>query len=103
MRLPLPTSGFEWLDLDGIQKMERMTFGNRKLPEGAGCALEVDLHIPEDLHDHFADYPLAPERTEVNGVEKLMQNLTDKRKYVISYHLLLFYLRQGLELKKVHR
>ena len=34
-----------------------------------GYILEVDLSIPEELQDHFADYPLAPSR-EVIGMNK---------------------------------
>ena len=35
-----------------------------------GYILEVDLCIPEELQDYFADYPLAPSR-EVIGTDKL--------------------------------
>ena len=35
-----------------------------------GYILEVDLSIPEELQDYFADYPLAPSR-EVIGTDKL--------------------------------
>ena len=32
-----------------------------------------------------------------------MPNLYDKKKYILNYTLLLFFLRQGLKLKKIHR
>ena len=35
-----------------------------------GYILEVDLSIPEELQDYFADYPLAPSH-EVIGMDKL--------------------------------
>ena len=35
-----------------------------------GYILEVDLSIPEELQEYFADYPLAPSR-EVIGTDKL--------------------------------
>ena len=40
-----------------------------------GYILEVDLSIPEELQDHFADYPLAPSR-EVIGMNKLSNEQT---------------------------
>ena len=27
--------------------------------------LEVDIEIPESIHDHTSDYPLCPERLEI--------------------------------------
>jgi len=48
-------------------------------------------------------YPLAPERLEVNKVEKLIPNLRDKTKYVIHYKNLKLYLSLGMKLKKINR
>ena len=47
--------------------------------EEQGCILEVDLEYPKKLHDLHNEYPLAPERIEVNKVEKLIPNLNDKK------------------------
>ena len=67
------------------------------------CILEVDLEYPPSLHDLHSDYPLAPERVEVNKVNKLIPNLRDKKKYVIHYENLKQYLSLGLKLTKIHR
>jgi muconolactone delta-isomerase len=36
-----------------------------------GCILEVDLDNLEELHDKYNEYPLAPERMEINKVGKI--------------------------------
>ena len=95
-----------------------------------GCFVECNLRIPEELHDKFNDYPLAPERTSVKGeqlspyapqlfrkvydikdekavpdekIEKLVLPLSDKENYVVHIATLQFYLKQGAELLKVRR
>ena len=67
------------------------------------CILEVDLEYLRSLHNLHSDYPLAPERVEVNKVEKLIPNLRDKEKYVIHYENLKQYLSLGLKLTKIYR
>ena len=49
------------------------------------CILEVDSEYPRSLHDLHSDYPLAPERVEVNKVSKLIPNPGDKKKYILHY------------------
>ena len=83
----------------------------------------MDLEYPTHLHDTHNDYPLAPEKKVINSeqmseyqrrlmadldltmpnTEKLVLTLEDKEKYVVHYSNLQFYLRQGMQLKKVHR
>ena len=58
---------------------------------------------PEHLHDEHNDYPLAPERLNIEGVEKLVPNLDHKKKYVLHYENLKLYERLGLKITKVHR
>ena len=91
-----------------------------------GCALEVDLEFPDELHDLFADFPPAPEKRSLTyamlspkqrellyafddkaetyvSVEKLVPNLEPKRKYVVHYRNLQRYLSLGMKLVGVHR
>ena len=49
------------------------------------------------------DYPLAPEETKVDGVEKLISHFRPKKDYVIHYKNLKQYLNMGLKLTAVHR
>ena len=86
MSKPLPTHGFKWMD-----ESELSLWKNQK------CILEVDLEYPQGLHDLHNDYPLAPERIEVNKVEKLIPNLNAKTKYVVHYENLKLYESLGLK------
>ena len=68
-----------------------------------GCILEVDIEYPKELHNLHNDYPLAPERLEVNGVEKLIPTLNDKKKYVVHYENLKQYESLGMKITQFHR
>ena len=80
-----------------MNKTERRRW--RKIP----CLLEVDLEYPKELHDLHNEYPLAPERLEIDGVEKLVSTLRLKQNYVVHHETLKQYLSLGLKLVKIHR
>ena len=67
-----------------------------------GYVLEVDVKYPKE-HDHHNDLPFMCEKIRVNGVEKLVPNLHDKKKYVIHVKALRQALDHGLVLEKIHR
>ncbi|XP_065668188.1 uncharacterized protein LOC136088409 [Hydra vulgaris] len=92
MSKPLPTHGFKWMDEDELKKW-------KPIP----CILEVDLDYPEHLHDDHNDYPLAPERLNIDKVEKLVPNLNNKKKYIVHYENLKLYERLGLKITKIYR
>ena len=92
MSKPLPTHGFKWMKMSELETWENHP-----------CILEVDLEYPKSLHDLHSEYPLAPERVEVNKVDKLIPNLRNKEKYVIHYENLKQYLSLGLKLTHIHR
>ena len=50
-----------------------------------GCILEVDVSYPKDLHNSHNDLPFMCERMEINGVEKLVPNLKDKRPMLSTF------------------
>ena len=78
---------------------------------------------PDELYDLHNDYPLAPEKLEITqdilskycsnnadeygikngGVNKLVQNLRNKKKYIVHYRDLQLYLSLGVKLSKIHR
>ena len=88
-----------------------------------GWILDVDLDIPENLHDYFNDYPLAPEnrlgeyspimqekykfihdgQVPKSTVPKLIPNLYNKKNYVLHYRNLQLYLKLGMKLSKVNK
>ena len=95
-----------------------------------GEILEVDLDYPRELHDLHNEYPLAPENMTVNHndlstycqetlrklnpkkkdkyfrnlqSQKLIPNLLDKKRYILHYRNMKFYIENGLKVKKVHK
>ena len=92
MLKPLPVGDFKWMNKEELENW--MDYP---------CVLEVDLEYPGELHDAHNDYPLAPERLQINKVEKLIPNLSDKTKYVLHRENLKLYLELGLKLKHIHR
>ena len=114
----LPTHGFRWLTEDEIRTLviEQMAENGDD-----GYILEVDLDYLAHLHNQHNCYPLAAEQLEITQdmlsdfqkstypeeklrpTKKLTPNLMNKRRYIIHYANLKYYLAQGLILKKVHR
>ena len=92
MSEPLPTKGFEWMTEKELQDWNNHT-----------CILEVNLEYSEELHDLHNEYPLAPERLEINKVKKLIPNLNNKTSYVLHYKNLKLYESLGMKVTKIHR
>ena len=116
----LPTGGFAWLNQDEIDKLDI-----NEIPEDSdiGYILEVDLYYPECLHSDHNDFPLAPEKIQIDletlspysrniarnldinltKIKKLIPNLRNKQKYITHYKNLQLYTLLGLEIIKIHR
>ena len=97
MSRPLPIGGFKWVDVNPNEISELATRSDK------GYILEVDVSYPKDLHDSHNDLPFMCERMEINGVEKLVPNLRDKKNYVIYIQALNQALQHGLRLDRIHR
>ena len=97
MSQPLPTGGFKWVDADPNEISELATRTNKSY------LLEVDVSYPKELHNPHNDLPFMCERMEINGVEKLVPNLRDKKNYVIHIQALNQVLQHGLRLDRIHR
>ena len=96
----LPSHGFKWLTGGEMEKIYENRHNLNKIP----CILEVDIEYPENLHDLHNDYPLCPEKVKCkNGVEKLIPNLRNKKKYVLHYKNLIQCLDMGLKITCIHR
>ena len=117
----LPHSGFRLEEPSSFSEEQILTLnenGNR------GFTFEVDLTIPEEVHDDLNDYPIAPSKLVVTqdiispqsklirqkvGLPekfkstKLAPNFFDKVNYVVALGNLKFYLSKGAKITKVHK
>jgi len=120
----LPIGNFKWLaEYEFGNLKSQLEKGSIKDDADTGYMLEVDLKYPKELHPKHTDYPLAVESLEVPrewvspyteeliqrkgdkylSMKKLIPNLHDKKKYVLHYRNLQYYLSQGMVLEKIHR
>lgn len=100
MSQPLPTHGSRWkkdLTVDSVIDLLEKRKTNK------GYIFEVDLDYPSELWDKHNDYPLAPEKMVVNGVDKLIGSFKLWSHYVVHYRNLKQYLEMGMTLTAVHR
>ena len=68
------TGGFKCVDVNPNEISELATRTDK------GYILEVDVSYLRELHNPHNDLPFMCERMEINGVEKLVPNLRDKKK-----------------------
>ena len=92
----LPTGGFKWTDVNPNEISELATRTDK------GYVLEVNVSYPKELHNQHNDLPFMCEWIEINGVEKLVPNLRDKKNYVIHIQALNQALQHGLRLGRIH-
>ena len=101
MSQPLPTGGFHCIEVRGDLNPKNIV--NLMVKTDCGYLLEVDVNYPKELYDYHNDLPFMCEKIKINGVEKLVPNLYNKRKYVIHINALHQALKHGLVLEKIHR
>ena len=97
MSQPVPTGRFKWVDVNPNEISELATRTDK------GYVLEVDVSYPKELHNSQNDLPFMSERMEINGVEKLVPKLRDKKNYIIHIQALNQVLQHGLRLDRIHR
>ena len=97
MSQPLPTGGFKWVDVNPNKISELATRTDK------GYILEVDVSYSHELHNPHNDLPFMCERMEINGVEKLVNNLRDKKNYIIHIQRFNQALQHGLRLDRIHQ
>ena len=106
MSQQLPTHGFKWMkDITEEKVMEILEKANHSMFNKGkkGYIFEVDLEYPPHLWETHNDYPLAPEKMIVNGVEKLICHFKPRKNYVVHYRNLRQYLEMGMRITAVHR
>lgn len=110
----LPYKGFKWCD----KKWDVKSIMELKDDSEDGYLFEVNLKIPEKLHDYFNDYPLCPENLSIKKdelniwqqqnykqteIKKLCLTLKNKENYILNYRYLKLCLSLGVELIEVNR
>ena len=103
MSQSLPTHGFSWMKDLTIDSVIDLLDKKRNPEVKKGYIFEVDLEYPPNLWKSHNDYPLAPEKMIVNGVEKLICHFKPRKNYVVHYRNLRQYLEMGIRLTAVHR
>ena len=101
MSQSLPTGEFRWIKCDSWDPVRLVDMISRE--KDYGYLLEVDVKYPRELHDLHNDIPFMCSKMKINGVEELIPNLYDKKKYVIHIRALKQALDHGLILEKIHR
>ena len=86
--------------MDILEKVNHSMINPRK---GKGYIFEVDLEYPTELWQQHNDYPLASEKININGVEKLICHFKPRKNYVVHYRNLRQYLEMGMILTAVHK
>ena len=100
MSQSLPTHEFKWMHDLTIDSVINILENPKK---NKGYIFEIDLVYPHKLWKSHNDYPLAPEKINVDGVEKLISHFKPRSKYVVHYRNLKQYLEIGMRLTDVHR
>ena len=110
----LPVKNFEWNNDEWTtEKIMKLDDKGEK-----GYLFAVDLHLPDNKHDYFNNYPLCPEnisikKNELNKwqqknyceskINKLCLTFHDKINYVVNYRYLKLALSLGYELLNVRK
>jgi len=101
----LPSRNFRWIiDVDELKTIITQPLPDEKADYG--YVLEVDLSVPDELHNRLSDLPPAPFTQTPPGSKqkKLLLTLAPKRHYVIHSALLKFYIEElGVQVDCVHR
>jgi hypothetical protein len=72
------------------------------LNAGVYNVLDVDLDYPKEIHDKTRDFPFCPVHFSVAQSSRLMCCQYDLKNYLVSAHLLAYYLNGGMVIKKIN-
>ena len=116
MLKPLPVGGYQWIDSllwedslgDKIKNGANFLTVLQELDQqSTNYYLEVDAEFPKKIHDKMCDYPMLPEHMvpppDSTKVEKLINHLMPRKKYVIAYETYLLALQHGVVFSRIHR
>ena len=84
MSQKLPVNDFKWVKQKELSKFNEDFIKNCDENANIGYFLEVDIDYLKELFDHHKDLPFLLESKKVNKVEKLICDIEDQQKYVIT-------------------
>ena len=93
----LPTGGFRWVSIKPNE------IGELAARTDKGYLLEVPTSYPRELRSSHNNLSFMCEQMKINGVEKLVPNLYNKKNYVIHIRALDQAIKHGLILERIHR
>ena len=95
----LPTGGFKL-----VANPEKLKdhIGKLAKKQGKGYLLEADMSYHCNLHHLHNDLLFMFEKMKINGIQKLVPNLFNKKKHIIHTVALDQALRHGLVLQQIH-
>ena len=97
----LPYSEFDFVDVSYFDEDFIKNYDEDE--NDYGFVFEVDIEYREEVALKHEDIAFLAERRKINGVEKLVTTLEDKKRYVVHVLALKQALNHGLKFKKVHR
>ena len=100
MSQPLPTGRFTW-----VSNPENLKGRTSKLAkkQSKDYFLEVNVCYLQNLHNLNNDFPFMCEKRKINGVQKLVPNLYNKKIYVMHIMALNQVFKHELILKQIHQ
>ena len=103
----LPYKKFKWIiqESDLQQVLQECQQKENLNALDYGYVMEVDMEIPDEIHDKLDQFPVAAEPKFPPGskVKKLLMTLEPKYNYVTHWRTLQMYLELGVIVTKVHR
>ena len=102
----LPYGDFKWItDEEELNNLIQKCKLGVSFNGDVGYTFDVDLLIPDELHDMLDDLPVAPlsECPPGSKVKKLLLTHSPKSNYVVHCKLLQLWLILGVKVTKVHR
>ena len=83
MSRPLPIGKFKWVEVKPNEIRKLVKHKNN------GYYSEADVKYPKELHDSHNDLPFMCERLKIDGVEKLISYLFDKKNTISTFEPLI--------------
>ena len=80
MSKKLPLNRFTWLDSDEINEINKEFTKNYNENDNKCYILEVDVKYLKRLHELHSDLPFLSERMKIDKCNKLVCNLSSKKK-----------------------